>query len=142
MTRSTNSIAALWCVALCLAATACSCTSWGLQRAPGPDVYRDARFPDVVAPVSFKLADSELTFNVGPKHRDLILCFEGKMPAPELVRFVQDRYSVGNWSFEYSQTLGDRTFMDFRKGNERCSVLIEQRRFKTVLTIRVHEIPE
>lgn len=130
--------------ALFAALSVCSCNSlFGpLPPTARSDTQRDPRFPDVVAPASFRLVNSAVVASEGRGHRDFSLRYEGKLTGAEVVDFVRDKYSVGNWLFEYSQTLGHRTFVDFRKGAERCSVLVEQHRFKTVLTIRVHEIPQ
>ena len=117
----------------------CSC---GLTPEAKSDIQRDPRFPDVVAPRAFKLAKSDVTASEGRGHRDFILRYTGRLPSAEVIDFIRDQYSIGNWLFEYSQTLGDRTFIDFRKGTERCSILVEQHRFSTSLTIRVYEIPE
>ncbi len=105
-------------------------------------VQRDPRFPDVVAPVGFKLVRSDVAASESPDHRNLILRYEGRLDRAALEDFVRDQYGIGNWRLVHSQTLGDRTFFDFRKGRERCSVLVEQHRFSVSLTIRVYEILE
>ena len=140
MVRKALSGAAALGIAVCV----CSCNGLlsPLSSAPRSDTQRDPRFPDVVAPAAFRLVKSDVAASEGRGHRDFILHYEGKLTGAEVVDFVREKYSVGNWVFEYSQTLGQRTFVDFRKGNERCSILVEQRRFKTILTIRVHEILE
>ena len=117
----------------------CSC---GLTPETKSDIQRDPRFPDVVAPAAFKLVKSEVTGSEGRGHRDSIRRYTGRLSSAEVVDFIRDKYSIGNWVFEYSQTLGNRTFIDFRKGTQRCSILVEQHRFSTSLTIRVYEIRE
>jgi len=117
----------------------CSCS---LTPKTKSDIQRDPRFPDVVAPASFKLAKSDVVVSEGQGHRDFILRYTGRLPSAEVIDFVRDQYSIGNWVFDYSQTLGDRTFIDFRKGTQRCSILVEQFRFSTALTIRVYETRE
>ena len=117
----------------------CSC---GLTPKAKSDIHRDPLFPDVVAPGAFKLVKSDVTASEGRGHRDSIRRYTGRLPSAEVVDFIRDKYSIGNWVFEYSQALGDRTFIDFRKGTRRCSILVEQHRFSTSLTIRVYEIRE
>ncbi len=125
---------AAWCLA-----GACALSSCLSPQADLTKVQRDSRFPDVAAPVGFRLEGSLVAASESPAHREFILRYVGRADRAKLEDFVREQYSIGGWRLECSQTLGERTYLDFRRGRERCSVLIEQHRFSVSLTIRVYE---
>ena len=131
--------AALWLAAsVCSVGALCGCASDGAALKP----RSDARFPDVVVPAGFKLVRSRVAASQSHGHRDGIRCYQGRLGAPALLDFIRMQYGIGHWTLEYSQTLGTRTFLDYRKRSERCSILVEEQWRSTLVTIRVYEISE
>jgi len=97
-----------------------------LRKPQGLQVARVLQFPDIPVPSGFNFMPDMSFSSQGTGYRVGEFVYSGGADALELIRFYREQLPTNGWEELRNLDVGMKAILYFRKGEERCTIIIQR----------------